>query len=137
MPSFVLLNQNTTHAYIKKFFFSSNCVFPGSRTCPVQIFTFYLDKLNKKRVDLWQRPKKKVCVEDPDDVPGGRDTLNDVMKSISTAAELSKVYTNHSIRSTAVTTLDSNNIEAHHIQTVSGHKSEVTIRTYSKHCAPS
>ena len=53
-----------------------------------------------------------------DNAPVGRDMLNDVMKIISEDAELSMVYTNHSIRSTAITTLDSNNIEARHIQAV-------------------
>ena len=44
---------------------------------------------------------------------------------------------NHSIRSTAITTLDSNNFEARHKQAVSGHKSEATIRTYAKYFPPS
>ena len=46
------------------------------------------------------------------------------------------LYTNHSIRATSITTLDSNDIAARHIQAVSGHKSEATIRTYSKYCPP-
>ena len=41
------------------------CVDPGSRINPVEIFNFYLEKLNEKCQDLWQRPKKKVRLEDP------------------------------------------------------------------------
>ena len=77
--------------------------------CPVSIFKFYVDKLNEKREDLWQRPKKKVLLEDPtcyDDAPVG---LNNMMKTLSVKAELSEVYANHSIRATAVTKLDHNN----------------------------
>ena len=51
--------------------------------CPVQIFNFYLEKLNEKRNDLWQRPKRKVHLEDPvwfDDAPVGRDPLNNMVE---------------------------------------------------------
>ena len=71
------------------------------------------------------------------DSPVGCDNLNDVMKHISQDAQLSKIYTNHSIRATTDTTLDSNNIEARHIQAVSDHKSEATIHTCAKYCPPS
>ena len=76
--------------------------------------------------------------EDPvwfDDMAVGRDPLNNVMKQLSLRAELSQVYTNHSIRATAITTLVENNVEACHIQAVSGHKCESTIHTYSKKCS--
>lgn len=46
------------------------------------------------------------------------------------------IYTNHSIRSTSITTWDESNIAACHICGVSGHKSEETIRCYSKKCLP-
>ena len=54
------------------------------------------------------------------------------MKNISRAADLSKEYTNHSIQATAVTVLDHSNFEARHIMRVSGHKSEASIRSYSR-----
>ena len=95
--------------------------------------------MNEKHDDLWQRPRKKVRNEDLvwyEDAPVGRDTINDVMKNISEGARLSYLYTNHSIRATSITTLDSNDIAARHIQAVSGHKSEATIRTNAKYCPP-
>ena len=55
------------------------------------------------------------------------------MKSLSVQAELLMVYTN---RSTGITKLDENNIESRHIQAVSGHKSEATIKMHTKFCAP-
>jgi len=54
------------------------------------------------------------------------------MKNISREAKLSKCYTNHSIRATAVTILDKSGFEARHIMVVSGHKNEASIRSYSK-----
>ena len=46
--------------------------------------------------------------------------------------ELSKIYTNHSIRATAVTILDKCGYEARHIMADSGHKSKSSIRSYCK-----
>ena len=54
------------------------------------------------------------------------------MKNISTDAGLSQLYTNHSIRATCITVLDSAGNEARHIMSVSGHRSEASIRSYSK-----
>ena len=54
------------------------------------------------------------------------------MKGISRAADMSKQYTNHSIRATAVTVLDHSNFEARHIMRVTSQKSEASIRSYSR-----
>ena len=54
------------------------------------------------------------------------------MKRMSKAAQLSREYTNHSIRATAVTILDKAGFEARHIMSVSGHRNESSIRSYSK-----
>jgi len=54
------------------------------------------------------------------------------MKTISVDCKLSQEYTNHCIRSKAVSVLDNNNVEARHIMRVSGHKSESSIRSYSR-----
>ena len=54
------------------------------------------------------------------------------MTSISKELKLSQKYTNHCIRATAVSLLDECNFEARHIMRVSGHKSESSIRSYSR-----
>ena len=54
------------------------------------------------------------------------------MKELSELAQLSKTYTNHFLRATAITLLDQNGFEARHIMFISGHKSEGSIRSYSK-----
>ena len=62
----------------------------------------------------------------------GERTLGEKMKNISREAKLSKCYTNHLIRATAVTILDKSGFEARHIMAVSGHKNEASIQSYSK-----
>ena len=53
----------------------------------------------------------------------GKNTLGSVMKILSEKAVLNKVYTNHCLRATCVTTFDQQGFEARHIMAVSGHKS--------------
>ena len=48
---------------------------------------------------------------------------------------MSKVYTNHCIHATVVTTLDDKGFEARDIMATTRHKSEASIRSYSK-CQP-
>lgn len=47
-------------------------------------------------------------------------------------AELSTIYTNHSIRATTITIIDRSRFEARHIMSVSGHRNESSVKTYSK-----
>ena len=114
---------------------------PGE-LCPVKSFQLYLSKLHPELDSLWQRPKEAVPTDSTDNVwyckvPVGKNTLGNFMKNISRAAGLSKEYTNHSIRATAVTLLDHSNFEARHIMRVSGHKSEASIRSYSRRLSES
>lgn len=108
-----------------------------SPICPVMIFELYLSKLHPSRNDLWQRPKKEindVYKEWFDNVPLGKDPLNAAMKTISVNAGLSKVYTNHCIRSTVMETLDEGEFESRHIMAQTGHKSESSIKVYARRC---
>jgi integrase len=61
-----------------------------------------------------------------------KSTLGDKMKILSQKYNLSAVYTNHSLRATAITMLDNEGYEARHIMVISGHKSEKSIRSYSR-----
>ena len=82
---------------------------------------------------LWQRPLNNF-IEDElwySRQPLGHNTLNELMKIISISACLHQIYTNHHIRATTITLLDSAAIEARHIMRTSGHKSEASIRSYS------
>ena len=101
--------------------------------CPVNIYQFYLSKLNKGCDKLFQKPKKEVHYTDEEWFE--RRGLELFMKTLMTDAKLTnKEYTNHSIRSTVVSNLDRSGFEARHITTISGHKSEATIKEYSVKC---
>ena len=54
------------------------------------------------------------------------------MSELSKQAKLNNRYTNHSVRATCITVLDSKGFEARDIMSVSSHKSEQTIKAYSK-----
>jgi hypothetical protein len=103
----------------------------------VKAFELYLAKLNPKLSCLWQKPKAKEHFKETDEVwycnvPVGKNTLGTLMSRISKELELSQTYTNHCIRTTAVSLLDECNFEARHIMRVSGHKSESSILSYSR-----
>ena len=59
-----------------------------------------------------------------------KNTLSSVMTKISELAKLSMVYTNHSIKATAITDMDEGGIATSHIMRVSGHKSEESVKHY-------
>ena len=69
-----------------------------------------------------------------DNMAVGERTLAEKMKHISKEAELLRVYTNHSIRATPITALETCGCEARHIiaDHDSGHKSESSIQSYYK-----
>lgn len=87
---------------------------------------------------LFQGSKKgsKIGVDDVcfDNMAVGERTLAEKMKHISKEAELLRVYTNHSLRATPITALETCGCEARHIiaDHDSGHKSESSIQSYYK-----
>ncbi|XP_061169503.1 uncharacterized protein LOC133178844 [Saccostrea echinata] len=107
---------------------------PGNVMCPVASFKKYLDKLHLKLDALWQRPLDSYLESNRVwycRAAIGKNTLGTMMSAISKLGNLSNMYTNHSIRATAVTALDDAGIEARHIMRASGHKSEASIRSYA------
>ena len=55
-----------------------------------------------------------------------------MMKLIGKEAKLSRQYTNHSIRATAITVLNSKGVEGRDIMSVSGHRSINSLQSYCK-----
>ena len=106
----------------------------GNANCPVRSFKLYVSKLNKNLPTLFQRTKRTKPVDGPwyDNMVLGIKKLDSMMKLISTEAVLSTIYTNHSIRATAITILDANGVEARHIMSLSGHRFESSVRSYCK-----
>ena len=110
---------------------------PESPYYPVKTFELHLSKLNPALSCLWQRPRATEHFSHSDEVwycnvPLEKNTLGTFMISISKELKLSQKYTNQCIRATAVSLLDECNFEARHIMRVSGHKSESSIRSYSR-----
>ena len=108
---------------------------PESPYCPVKTFELYLSKLNLALSCFWKRPRARktlVKLMKSGIVPLGKNTIGTLMSSISKQLKLSQQYTNHCIRVTAISFLDERNFEASHIMCVSGHKSESSIRCYSR-----
>lgn len=110
----------------------------GGKHCPVQYFKKLLTVLNPGEEALFQRPKRNFVSTDKvwfEKSPLGVNTLGSMMKEISTAANLSQIYTNHSVsnhsvRSTSITLLDRAGIPVHRIMQVSGHRSETSVKVY-------
>ena len=101
--------------------------------CPVMYFKKLLSVLNPKQNALFQKPKRNFLSTDEvwfENSPIGVNKLGDMMKDISVAASLSKVYTNHCVRSTTISALDEGGIPVHRIMQTSGHRSESSLRSY-------
>ena len=88
---------------------------------------------------LWQVPKEFIRWEDEVWFHGGsknrglgKNPLGEFMSNLSKTAGLVNRYTNHSVRATCITVLDTEGFEARDIMSVSSHKSEQTIKSYSK-----
>ncbi|CAC5375819.1 unnamed protein product [Mytilus coruscus] len=106
----------------------------GHPLCPVASFRKYLSKLHPRNNDLWQKPVDQFT--DSQDVwyynqSLGKNTLSSLMRTISQQARLSREFTNHSIRATSITVLDINKFSDRDIMSVSGHKSESSIKNYT------
>lgn len=94
----------------------------------------YLSKLNPKCDSFFQYPRKNWSVGDNvwyEARPVGVNSLDSMMKNISEAASLSKTYTNHSIRATAITLWSNAGIPNRHIMAISGHRSEQSLAHYN------
>ena len=82
---------------------------PKSEKCPVLSFEKYVSKLNADISDFWQVPvKHKFSESSIWYMKGalGKNALYDKMKTLSSEAGLSVVYTNNCLRATRVTALD-------------------------------
>ena len=94
----------------------------------------YVSKLNPSCPAFFQKPKARFTTEDIvwyENSPLGVNKLGEMMTIISKGANLSQVYTNDSVRASAITVLSDANVPDRHIMFVSGHSSEQSISHYS------
>ena len=127
-------NWTKTHVYVyiikllTKFF----CI-SGHPLCPVASFKKYLDKLNPKSEDLWQRSLYSFTENSTTwymDQPLGKNTLGNMLKTICKQSGLNYIYTNHSLRATSITVLYFNKFEERNIMAVSDDRSESSLKKY-------
>ena len=98
----------------------------------------YIEKLNPKCEAFFQYPKKNWSNSDAvwyENRPLGVNKLDNMMKEISQSAKLSRSYTNHCVRATAITLWSNAGIANRHIMSISGHRNEQSIAHYN--CRPS
>ena len=101
--------------------------------------SLYISKLNPKREALFQQPRRdwnesaitpEIWYENR---PFGGNTLGNIMKEISTKAKLSKVYTNHCVRATAITLWSQAGLwDPHRTCHISGHRSPNSLQQKKK-----
>ncbi|XP_062572077.1 uncharacterized protein LOC134234038 [Saccostrea cucullata] len=106
----------------------------GHPRCPVSCYKKYLSKLNPDNNSLWQRPVDSFQSSDGiwyAKQPIGKNTLSKMLPNICKQAGIRNVYKNHSLRATNITVLDVNNFSSRDIMSVSGHKSESSLKSYT------
>ena len=94
----------------------------------------YLSKFNPKSSVFFQYPSRNWAPSDPvwyDNKPLGINKLDSMMKEISQAAQLSRIYTNHSVRATAITLWSNAGVPNRHIMAISGHRNEQSLAHYN------
>ena len=103
--------------------------------CPVQSYERYISKLHPAIDSLWQKPREGVLDEQPVwycRMVLGSKSLGNMMTQMSTDYQLSIRYTNHSLSVMAISVLDDAGISGRHIIRISGHKSEESLKSYSR-----
>ncbi|KAL9952834.1 hypothetical protein ACROYT_G040147 [Oculina patagonica] len=81
----------------------------------------YLQKLNPKCEALFQYPTRSAMLDQRvwyDNKPLGSNRLVGMMEEISTLTGLSRVYTNHSVRATAITLWSNAQVPSRHIMAI-------------------
>jgi hypothetical protein len=108
-----------------------------NESCPVKTIEKYLNHLCQDNIYFWQKPKKTFIDNGQSycNMKIGINKISKFMKEISQLANLSRVYTNHSIRVTAITVLG-DTFEDTDVAAVSGHKSLTNLTVYKRTTIP-
>ena len=101
---------------------------PNSPLCPVETFKRYMDLLHPQNKAFFQKPNKTKTAFTKEVL--GKNTLGEMMKVISTVANLSKTYTNHQIRKTTATGMRRSGFTLEQIANVTKHKNLDSLKHY-------
>lgn len=99
---------------------------------PVDVFGFFLTKLSPNCARLFQQPLKTYNKEDVwfSARPVGKNSLSNMMQTISNKSGLSQAYTCHSVRASTITTLFHAGVSPHIITQMTKHRSESSLKHY-------
>ena len=106
--------------------------------CPVAAFELYREKIENCGTDsLFPKPcKNQTKISQGEwytkEKSVGKNTLDTLMATLSRKANLSKRYTNHCLRVTAITILKENGASNEEIATFSGHKNPCSVQRYCR-----
>lgn len=122
-----------------KHYESGKCMYAtGTQTCPVKLLKLLIEKTDKSATSLFNKYKIE-SVAFPrstaiwySDSPLKRRTFSNFMKDMSKAAGLSRQYTGHFLRETAIQHLMDEGYEDQHILFMSGFKQMGTLQCYKK-----
>lgn len=105
----------------------------GDDKCPVTLVEIYLSHLCEANKFLWQRPKPVFSKDQASfcDMKIGINKMRGFMKQLSQSLVLSREYTNHCIRATAITILGES-FQDTDVAAVSGHKSLTNLTIYKR-----
>ena len=106
----------------------------GDEYCPIKSLETFLEKLNPACDALFQRPLENFDYQSKTwyyNRPVGVNTLSGKIKKLSIQAKCSKIYTNHCLRATAITTLDRAGISHTDICAVTGHRRVESLKSYT------
>ncbi|CAB4035897.1 Zinc metallo ase nas-39 [Paramuricea clavata] len=101
----------------------------------VSALQLFITKLHPSCEAFFQYPKRKWSPADSawyENKPLGVNTLGNMMKTISEAASLSTVYTNHSVRETSIIMWSNAGLTNRHIMAISEHRSEQSLVHYNQ-----
>ncbi|KAJ1159373.1 hypothetical protein NDU88_012040 [Pleurodeles waltl] len=104
--------------------------------CPVAALEKYLSKLPPNPSCFYLKAKRipaSLLESTPvwyENRPLGKNTLGGMMSALSREANLSRNYTNHSIRATSIQILSDAGLETREIMTLTGHKKDLSVRAY-------
>ena len=107
---------------------------PNAKDCPVASIEDYPNKIPPTNNFLFPLPLQRITNKSNFwYVPRrnmGKDSLGNMMRSISEKAELSQMYSNHCVRVTTVSILHEKGFSADQISSVTGHKSTQSVTNY-------
>ena len=114
------------------------CYENGTISCPISSYIKYIEKLHPENNWLWQRARPRISGSEKcwyTKTAVGTNHLGLMMRRISERLHLSKQFTNHSVRATAITTLCDAGIRDRHIAKLSVHRSLHSIANYNRDCS--